>query len=92
MLPDPDESKPMAQGFLLSECMRCSYSLIHEIPEIKNTQQNGRGATERKVLLCAMPFFLLWNCLDVISIEAKFGSNNTKGKSTWLDLDAAFSL
>lgn len=37
-------------------------------------------------------FFLLWNCLDVISIEAKFGSNNTKGKSTWLDLDAAFSL
>lgn len=36
---------------------------------------------------CAQCLFSLWNCLHEISIKAKFGSNNTKDKSTWLDLD-----
>lgn len=36
-----------------------SHSLIHERPKIKSTQQNGQGATEKKVLLCTVSFFIV---------------------------------
>lgn len=36
-----------------------SHSLIHKMPEINSTQQNGQGATEKNVLLCTMSFFMV---------------------------------